>query len=96
MFIFPPFLALATWITLRVCCRLRPAWRPACEPGLRGGRWVGGIALLAGYVGPLVLSPGSNQGPLLGIFVLGPLGYVIGAFGGLLLATRRPAADGAS
>ena len=39
-------------------------------------RWalILGIAgFLGGFVGPLVFTPGANQGPLLGIFITGPL-----------------------
>src|SRR5438270_11217411 len=39
---------------------------------------VGGLGLLAGFVGPLLLRPDLPQGPLLGIFVTGPLGSVVG------------------
>jgi hypothetical protein len=42
----------------------------------------GAVALSAGFVGPLLLTPGANQGPLLGIFITGPLGVVLGAVGG--------------
>jgi hypothetical protein len=34
----------------------------------------GGIGFAVGFFGPMVLDPGSPQGPLLGIFVTGPLG----------------------
>jgi hypothetical protein len=33
---------------------------------------------LAGFVGPMVLSPGSNLGPLIGILVSGPAGVALG------------------
>src|SRR4051794_19792637 len=40
---------------------------------------VGVVGFLAGFVGPILLKPDSPQGPLLGIFVTGPLGVVAGA-----------------
>jgi hypothetical protein len=43
-----------------------------------------GISFLAGFVGPMVLAPDANQGPLLGIFLTGPLGFVFGAAGGAI------------
>jgi hypothetical protein len=46
---------------------------------------VGGVAFLAGFVGPILLRPDSPQGPLLGIFITGPLGTVAGAVVGALL-----------
>jgi hypothetical protein len=43
---------------------------------------VGGIGFAAGFFGPIIFSPGANQGPLLGIFITGPLGFIAGAIGG--------------
>jgi hypothetical protein len=54
-------------------------------------RWaliLGIVGFLGGFVGPIVFTPGANQGPLLGIFITGPLGVVIGAIVGLVLALR--------
>ena len=42
----------------------------------------GGIGFAAGFLGPIIFTPGANQGPLLGILITGPLGFVVGAFGG--------------
>jgi hypothetical protein len=42
---------------------------------------IGSISFTAGYVGPLLLSS-SNLGPLLGIFVTGPVGIIAGALWG--------------
>ena len=39
---------------------------------------IGGVAFLLGFIGPMILAPGANQGPLLGIFVTGPLGLMVG------------------
>jgi hypothetical protein len=47
-----------------------------------GAVLLGGIGFCAGFLGPMVLWPESNQGPLLGIFVTGPLGVVVGAVWG--------------
>jgi hypothetical protein len=43
------------------------------------------IAFLVGFVGPMIVAPGANQGPLLGIFYTGPAGIVVG----LIWALRR-------
>jgi hypothetical protein len=43
---------------------------------------IGAIGLIGGYVGPLIVTPGANQGPLLGIFITGPVGFVLGSIGG--------------
>jgi hypothetical protein len=42
----------------------------------------GGIGFLAGFFGPFIFSPGASQGPLLGIFITGPLGFLLGGIGG--------------
>jgi hypothetical protein len=43
---------------------------------------IGGIGFAGGFFGPIIFDPGANQGPLLGIFITGPLGAVVGAVGG--------------
>jgi hypothetical protein len=43
---------------------------------------LGGIGFCAGFFGPMILWPESNQGPLLGIFFTGPIGVVVGAVWG--------------
>ena len=39
---------------------------------------LGGCGFLAGYLFPLWRMPYSNQGPLIGIFLSGPLGVIAG------------------
>lgn len=51
-------------------------------------RWalaIGATGFVCGYAGPLWLAPDSNQGPLLGIFLTGPAGLVLGALLGLVM-----------
>ena len=43
----------------------------------------GGLGFVAGFIGPIIFTPGANQGPLLGFFT-GPLGFVVGAVGGAM------------
>ena len=67
--------------------------------GRKGGpvtRWTGGMAALfgavgfaCGFFGPLLLTPDSNMGPLLGIFLTGPWGAIVGAVVGLELGLIR-------
>jgi hypothetical protein len=45
---------------------------------------LGGIGGACGYFGPIYLDPGTAQGPLVGIFVTGPFGLLLGAGLGLL------------
>src|SRR6266545_2410098 len=50
-------------------------------------RWaivLGIVGLSTGFIGPIVLSPESNQGPLVGIFFSGPAGALLGAVLGAL------------
>lgn len=55
----------------------------------RWGVILGVIGFVGGFVGPLVFTPEANQGPLLGIFITGPLGFVLGLVVGLMLSLRR-------
>jgi hypothetical protein len=66
-------------------------WRRATsvERGFIGHvvRWafvVGGFGFVAGFFGPMVITPGANQGPLLGLFITGPLGFLLGGIGGAI------------
>jgi hypothetical protein len=69
----------------------RPASRAGIQASWRVGRMVGGIGLAIGFVGPLVIYPKANLGPLLGILLTGPLGFVMGALGaGLVRAAQGP------
>jgi hypothetical protein len=47
-----------------------------------GALATGGLAFSAGFFGPILFAPSANQGPLLGIFITGPLGFLLGAVGG--------------
>src|SRR6266550_1716927 len=52
---------------------------------------LGAIGFCGGFFGPMIFAPGANQGPLLGIFITGPLGFIAGSIGGFIywLAKRR-------
>ena len=43
---------------------------------------LGGVGFAGGFFGPIIFMPEANQGPLLGIFITGPLGFIVGAAGG--------------
>src|SRR5262245_29422100 len=74
--------------------RIRPAAdkpeksMPARVTG-SAGRWcavLGAVGFACGFFGPIALSPEANQGPLLGIFISGPGGALLGAILGALAA----------
>lgn len=52
---------------------------------------VGGISFIAGYVGPILFTD-YNTGPLLGIFVTGPIGFLTGALIGIAWSIHRTTA----
>jgi hypothetical protein len=52
----------------------------ACVYGLV----VGAVGFSLGFFGPMVLDPTSGNGPLLGIFITGPGGFVLGFVAGLI------------
>jgi hypothetical protein len=66
--------------------RWRSRFRRAIGPALL----VGGIGFAAGFFGPMVFAPGANQGPLLGIFITGPLGFLGGLAWGVFRAATEP------
>jgi hypothetical protein len=49
---------------------------------LVGGLKLGSIGFFIGFVGPIIFTPHSNQGPLLGILRTGPYGFFIGLIAG--------------
>jgi hypothetical protein len=51
-------------------------------------RWTGVLGLvgfLSGFIGPMVVAPDANQGPMVGIFLSGPGGVVLGALLGAIV-----------
>jgi hypothetical protein len=51
---------------------------------LVGAFVIGSLGFFGGFFGPIMFSPESNQGPLLGLFITGPLGFIAGLIVGLL------------
>lgn len=52
------------------------------------------IGFLPGFFGPMLLAPGANQGPLLGILITGPIGVIVGLGVGLWREWRRARGQG--
>jgi hypothetical protein len=64
-------------------------WRGVVGRAVRPALIVGGIGFAAGFFGPIILTPDSNQGPLLGIFITGPIGFVVGLIYGIIREWKR-------
>lgn len=63
--------------------------------GPRLATWVlvlGGAGFAAGFFGPMLLRPDANQGPMLGIFITGPLGALLGLVMGAAFRAMRASA----
>jgi hypothetical protein len=56
---------------------------------LGGAFMVGGVAFVAGFFVPMIFTPEANQGPLLGLLITGPLGFVLGGVGGCVWSLAR-------
>lgn len=63
---------------------------PVVRGAVLGAGWCGVIGFVGGFFGPIWLTPEANQGPLLGLFITGPGGVVIGALCGALIAAGKP------
>jgi len=50
---------------------------------------VGALGFAIGFYGPILVTPEANQGPLLGIFVTGPGGAILGAIFGAYIGYRK-------
>jgi len=87
-----PLALVVTILRLLVACWVgwlvwkRPADRSTSSGLSRavgiGVAVVGGIGFCGGFFGPLLFDPQANQGPLLGIFITGPIGAIVGGIGG--------------
>jgi hypothetical protein len=42
----------------------------------------GAIGFILGFMGPIILNWGGKLGPMLGIFITGPIGFLVGLIGG--------------
>ncbi len=60
-------------------------YRPLVDRALGTAVSVGLVGFALGFFGPMLLAPDANQGPMLGIFITGPLGF----FGGLAWGVWR-------
>ncbi|HKU63261.1 MAG TPA: hypothetical protein VJQ44_18820 [Gemmatimonadales bacterium] len=96
MFWVPVTLWLVTMGLLWWCAALgsrAPRSRARLRASWRAGWGVGMAGLGVGFVGPLVLDPEASLGPLLGILITGPIGFVVGALGGAVSRTTAEATE---
>lgn len=56
---------------------------------LKYGMVVGGSGFALGFFGPMIFMPDANQGPMLGIFITGPLGFILGCILGAVFLVMR-------
>jgi hypothetical protein len=56
---------------------------------LIGAVLLGVVGFSAGFFGPIIFTPEANQGPLLGLFITGPLSFVIGGIAGRIYWKTR-------
>jgi uncharacterized membrane protein YeaQ/YmgE (transglycosylase-associated protein family) len=63
---------------------LTPAWAGV------GAVMMGFTGFVIGFWGPMRFAPGANQGPMLGLFITGPGGVILGALIGGALKIARP------
>jgi hypothetical protein len=64
-------------------------WRGVAKRALAPAIIAGGIGFVAGFFGPMILAPDANQGPLLGIFITGPGGFLLGLCYGIVREVVR-------
>ena len=68
-----------------------PKSRAAIGASWKAGWLVGAVGGAVGFIGPLVIWPEANLGPLLGILFTGPVGFVLGVLGSVLVRLARAA-----
>ncbi len=81
-----PVVILAGWFTWKFQGGDKIGVIPAI---FTGAILIGGISFAVGFFGPMILVPGANQGPLLGILITGPIGLVVGAIAGFIYWLRE-------
>lgn len=74
----------------------RSAWQRTADPSQSalayagfGAAVLGSIGFALGFFGPMIFAPEANQGPMLGIFITGPGGALLGAVLGLIYGARQ-------
>lgn len=82
-------LAMGLLCWWKVLAGQEPRARARIAASWRMGWILGAIGLGLGFLGPLVITPRANLGPLLGILISGPGGFVLGALGAAVVGATR-------
>src|SRR4051794_40385646 len=72
----------------------RPFGRRAADASglaFTGALLMGVTGFLIGFFGPMKFQPGANQGPMVGLFLTGPGGVLLGGIVGVVLGFVQPA-----
>jgi hypothetical protein len=82
-------LLLAVYTAVFIWNKLKGISKGWASYMLTGGIILGSIGFISGFFGPLIFHPEGNQGPLLGILITGPAGFLLGLLGGAILMLVR-------
>ena len=84
-------LVCALLIERYVCKTLNSAPVGVTSYILLGAIMIGSISFCIGFFGPIIFTPQTNHGPMLGIFITCSSGFLIGGIGGYVywMAKRR-------
>ncbi len=64
-------------------------WRGIVRRAMGPAVLLGAVGFALGFFGPILFQPDANQGPLLGIFITGPGGFLVGLIFGVVREVRR-------
>jgi membrane associated rhomboid family serine protease len=96
--IFPLSMARAAQVAALLTAAVAAWWvwrtMRIADPGIftTAAHWAavaGAVGFCGGFFGPMIVTPGANQGPMLGLFITGPLGFVGGGLAGAICALWR-------
>lgn len=83
-------LGFAVWAARRVWLQLEDVSQAGLPVFVGvGAVALGGLGFAAGFFGPMLFAPEANQGPLLGIFITGPVGAALGGLAGWFYWLKR-------